>query len=90
MNIWTHNDIGENEWEDIEFFQSRGFETIYSPFLGKDGARNMVKQCLRHNCFGINQTTWHKPETAMATVAYTGGFMWNGEEPTDEALKARL
>ena len=90
MNIWTHNDIGEGEWEDIDFFESKGFETVYSPFLGKDGARNMVKQCMRHNSLGINQTTWHKPATAMATVVYTGGYMWNGEEPTDESVQARI
>ena len=90
MNIWTHNDIGESEWEDITFFESRGFETIYSPFLGKDGARNMVKQCMRHHSLGINQTTWHKPQTAMPTVVYSGGFMWNGEQPTDETVQAHL
>ena len=35
MNIWTHNDIGDKDWEDVSFFQSRGFETAYSPFLDK-------------------------------------------------------
>ena len=90
MNIWTHNDIGEREWEDVGFFESRGFETIYSPFLGKDGARNMVKQCIKNKSLGINQTTWHRPETAMKTVVYSGGYMWCGEEPLDQAVNSKL
>lgn len=90
MNIWTHNDIGDTEWKDISFFEDKGFETVYSPFLDKNGAKNMIKQCLKHKSLGIIQTTWHKPETALATVIYSGGYMWNAEEPNDDIVKAYL
>lgn len=90
MNIWTHNDIGEKKWQDIEFFQSRGFETAYSPFLDRSGAKNMVLQCLKNESAGIIQTTWHLPETALETMTYTGGWLWNTEEPSEEAVNAHL
>ncbi len=90
MNIWTHNDIGESKWRDIDFFQDKGFETAYSPFLDRNGAKNMVRQCLASGSKGIIQTTWHMPETALETVIYTGGYTWTGEEPTQEAVQARL
>ncbi len=89
MNIWTHNDIGSDEWQDIGFFESRGYETIYSPFLDKKGAKNMVEQCISHGSLGVLQTTWHRPETALSTVVYTGLYMW-GHEPSDEQIKQIL
>ena len=75
INIWTHNDPG-NYWNDIDFFESKGFQTIYSPFFNKAGAGSMVKLCKQHHSLGILQTTWHKPETALNTIAYTGGIQW--------------
>lgn len=90
MNIWTHNDIGDTEWKDISFFEDKGFETAYSPFLDKNGAKNMIKQCIKHDSLGIIQTTWHRPETALPTVVYTGGYTWNANEPTDDVVKEHL
>jgi hypothetical protein len=86
MNIWTHNDIGDKDWEDISFFEEKGFETVYSPFLDKKGAKNMVEQCLKHKSLGILQTTWHKPVTAMDTVVYTGAYMWGGKDPSKDEM----
>ena len=90
MNIWTHNDIGNGEWKDITYFEDKGFETAYSPWINKDGAKNMVEQCLKHNSLGIIQTTWHKPETALPTVVYTGGYMWSAKEPSAETVKSHV
>lgn len=90
MNIWTHKDIGDGEWKDISFFESKGYETIYSPFLDKKGAKNMAEQCLKHGSAGILQTTWHKPETAMETVVYSGGYLWTGKEPEAAVVDAAL
>ena len=46
MNLWTHNDPGVH-WADVEYFESRGFQTIYSPFLDTKGAANMIEVCAR-------------------------------------------
>lgn len=90
MNIWTHNDIGNADWKDISFFEDRGFETAYSPFLDKNGAKSMVEQCFKHKSLGIIQTTWHRPETALKTVVYTGGYMWNAQEIGEDVVTAHL
>lgn len=88
MNIWTHNDPG-NYWNDIDFFEDKGFQTIYSPFFNKAGAGSMVKLCKQHGSLGIMQTTWHKPETSLATIVYTGGIGW-GDTSGDPKEEARL
>ena len=82
MNIWTHNDPG-SYWNDIDFFENKGFQTIYSPYFNRNGARNMVKLCKQHNSLGIMQTTWHQPELALPTVIFTGGTMWGNHEEVD-------
>ena len=46
MNLWTHNDPGVH-WADVDFFESRGFQTIYSPFLERKGVASMTEVCLR-------------------------------------------
>ncbi len=80
MNLWTHNDPGVH-WADVEFFESRGFQTIYSPFLDRKGVASMTEVCLRRRSHGILQTTWHKPQTALASVVYSGAYQWAGAEP---------
>ena len=90
MNVWTHNDIGETKWQDVPFFEDKGFETVYSPFLDKKGAKNMIEQCIENGSLGIVQTTWHRPELALPTVVYSGAYMWTGCEPTEEAVDAIL
>ncbi|MBQ8529478.1 MAG: hypothetical protein IJ459_07055 [Clostridia bacterium] len=90
MNVWTHNDIGETKWQDVPFFEDRGFETVYSPFLDKNGAKNMIEQCIENGSLGIVQTTWHRPELALPTVVYSGAYMWTGSEPDEEAVNAIL
>ncbi|MDY4581567.1 MAG: hypothetical protein SPD81_01755 [Candidatus Faecousia sp.] len=86
MNIWTHNDPGDY-WADIDFFESKGFQTIYAPFFNKAGAGSMVKLCKQHGSLGIMQTTWHRPELALPTIVYTGGIEWGPVcgDPADEA-----
>ncbi len=90
MNIWTHNDIGDGDWQDISYFENKGFETAYSPFLDKTGAKNMIKQCLKHGSLGIIQTTWHRPETALETVVYSGGYTWTASEPSNATVQEHL
>lgn len=75
INIWTHNNPG-NYWHDISFFEDKGFETIYAPFMEQGGARSMIELCKEHHSKGILQTTWHRPEAAMPTMVYSGGAQW--------------
>ncbi len=88
MNIWTHNDPG-SYWNDIEFFEDKGFQTVYSPFFNRAGARSMVKLCKQHGSLGIMQTTWHRPELAMPTVIFSGGAQWGDcdQADSDELLE---
>jgi len=82
MNIWTHNDPGQH-WTDVDFFQDKGFQTIYSPFIDLDGVRSMINVCKEKDSFGILQTTWHKPQTARNSVVYSGALQWQGKEMID-------
>ncbi len=86
MNVWTHNDPGDY-WADIDFFESKGFQTVYAPFFNKAGAASMVKLCKKHGSLGMLQTTWHRPELALPTIVYTGGVEWGSVsgDPQDEA-----
>lgn len=88
MNVWTHNDPGDY-WADIDFFEKKGFQTVYAPFFNKAGAASMVKLCKKHNSLGIVQTTWHRPELALPTIVHTGGIMW-GPVSGDPAEESRL
>ncbi len=87
MNLWTHNDPGVH-WPDVEFFESRGFQTIYSPFLDRRGVASMADVCLRRGSHGILQTTWHRPQTARAAVVYSGACQWSGAAPPDLDLQS--
>lgn len=89
INVWTHNDVGEY-WADIDFFEKRGFETVYSPFINAKGARSMVKLCKNKGSLGILQTTWHRPQSTLPTVLATGGMLWGESEPDLENAKAQL
>lgn len=82
INIWTHNDPG-NYWQDISFFEDKGFQTIYSPFFNRAGARSMVRLCKKHGSLGIMQTTWHRPELALPTIVFSGGTQWGDSELSD-------
>ncbi len=86
INIWTHNDVGEY-WADIDYFESRGYETIYSPFINKKGTESMVKLCANKNSLGILQTTWHRPKLALPNVIYCGALCWCGYIPSDKEIK---
>jgi hypothetical protein len=90
VNVWTHNDIGKTKWQDVPFFENKGFQTVYSPFLDKNGAKNMIEQCFKNESLGILQTTWHRPELALPTVVYSGAYMWSGNEPNEETVNAIL
>lgn len=77
MNVWTHNDPGTC-WPDVEFFQGKGFETVYSPFINEMSIRNMISMCKRKNSLGIVQTTWYCPQTALPYVCASGKWQWEG------------
>lgn len=82
MNLWTHHDPGVY-WADAEFFESRGFQTIYSPFVDRPGVASMIQTCRRRHGHGVLQTTWHRPQTARPTVVYAGAYQWEGAEPSE-------
>ena len=82
MNLWTHNDPGAH-WADVDFFESRGFQTIYSPFLERTGVASMTDVCLRRGSHGILQTTWHRPQTVRESVVFSGAYQWQGAAPQE-------
>lgn len=88
INIWTHNDVGSH-WADIDYFESRGFQTIYSPFLNKDGTNSMIKLCAKKDSLGILQTSWHRPQTALPTILYSGAAQWSGRSVSDQELSRK-
>ena len=83
MNIWTHNDPGEY-WNDIDFFQDKGFQTVYAPFMNKESIENMIKLCINKKSLGIVQTTWHKPEQAKPYFVYSAALQWNNKAEYSE------
>ena len=88
IDIWTHNDVGSH-WADIDYFESRGFQTIYSPFLNKDGTNSMIKLCAQKGSLGILQTSWHRPQTALPTILYSGAAQWSGRSLSDQELSRK-
>ena len=89
INLWTHNDPGES-WADIDFFQERGFQTVYSPFQNREGIRHMTELCRSKDSLGIVQTTWHLPQSTAPAVVYSGALQWCGEEPDSGVEEAFL
>lgn len=89
INLWTHNDIG-TQWADVDFFESRGFETVYSPFINRKGTESMVNLCKQKKSLGMVQTTWHKPASTMPTVVYGASLSWSGKTPDDSEIEAFL
>lgn len=85
MNVWTHDNPGKN-WQDPAFFEEKGFETIYSPFINEVGTESMVEICKKRGSHGILQTTWHKPQTAVPYVVLSGALQWCGVKP-DNVIK---
>ncbi len=83
MNIWTHNDPGEY-WNDVDFFEEKGFQTVYSPFVNYDSIKNMIKLCIKNKSKGIVQTTWHKPEYAKPYFTYSIAKQWNFDSEISE------
>ncbi len=90
MNIWTHNDPGEY-WGDVDFFQDRGYQTVYSPFMNYDSIENMIKICIKEKSLGLVQTTWFAPEQAIPYYVYSAAKQWNNSaEYSKEGYKAVL
>lgn len=87
INIWTHNDPGKN-WQDAAFFEDKGFETVYSPFIMEKSIESMVSLCAERGSHGMVQTTWHKPQTAVPYVILTAALQWCGQKPTQESKDA--
>lgn len=83
MNLWTHNDPGEY-WKDIDFFQDKGYETVYSPFVNYSSIKNMIKLCIAKKSKGIVQTTWYMPEGAKPFFTYSIALQWNFNSRPDE------
>ncbi len=86
INIWTHNNPGKN-WQDAAFFEQRGFETVYSPFINEESIESMVDVCRRRASLGMVQTTWHRPQTAVPYVILTGALQWCSKRPEDDVRK---
>ena len=85
MNIWTHNDPGK-KWQDVDFFEDKGFKTVYSPFMGYESIKNMIALCARRHSHGIVQTTWHRPQSASPYVILSGALQWSGKEPSADLI----
>ena len=86
INIWTHNDPGK-KWQDAAFFENKGFETVYSPFINESSIESMVSLCAERGSHGMVQTTWHRPQTAVPCVALTGALQWCGKRPEETVRK---
>lgn len=84
INIWTHNDPGR-KWQDVNYFEDKGFETVYSPFMNEVSITNMIALCREKKSHGIVQTTWHRPQSACPYVILSGALQWCGQTP-DKAL----
>ncbi len=84
INIWTHNDPGR-KWQDVNYFEDKGFETVYSPFMNEVSITNMIALCREQKSHGIVQTTWHRPQSACPYVILSGALQWCGQTP-DKAL----
>ncbi len=85
INIWTHNNPGK-KWLDAAFFEDRGFETVYSPFINEDSIESMVSLCAERGSHGMVQTTWHRPQTAVPYVILTGSLQWCGKRPAKRLI----
>lgn len=85
MNIWTHNDPGKS-WYDADFFEDKGFETVYSPFINEQSIENMIDLCHRRKSYGMVQTTWYCPQTAVPYVVLSGALQWCGKKPAKEQI----
>ncbi len=81
INIWTHNNPGLN-WQDAAFFENKDMETVYSPFINEESIESMVTVCRNRKSFGMVQTTWHKPQTAVPYVILSGALQWCGVKPS--------
>lgn len=90
MNVWTHNDPGEY-WPDAEFFEERGFKTVYSPFMNESSIKHMIEIANKaKNAQGLLQTTWFCPISALPFVTLSGGMQWNYVRPTDFDIKTAV
>jgi len=89
MNVWTHNDPGEY-WPDPLFFEEKGFRTVYSPFMHEGSIRNMIAISKRNKTFGLVQTTWHRPASALPYVLFSGALQWGDTEPEKPVIEEAL
>lgn len=80
INIWTHNNPGRN-WQDAAYFEDKGFETVYSPFMNEESIESMVAVCKGRKSHGMVQTTWHRPQSAVPYVILSGALQWCGKKP---------
>ena len=87
INIWTHNNPGRN-WQDAAFFEDKGFETVYSPFMQEESIESMVEVCRDRGSHGMVQTTWHRPQSAVPYVILSGALQWCGKKPERALIDA--
>ncbi len=80
INIWTHNNPGK-KWQDAAYFEDKGFETVYSPFMNEESIESMIYLCRDRKSHGMVQTTWHRPQSAVPFVVFSGALQWCGKKP---------
>lgn len=85
LNIWTHDNPGKN-WQDAAFFEEKGFETVYAPFMNEEGIESMIDICRNRGSHGMVQTTWHKPQSAVPYVILSGALQWCGKKPAKDLI----
>lgn len=86
INIWTHNDPGR-KWQDASFFEDKGFETVYAPFMNEKSIESMIALCHERKSHGMVQTTWHRPQSAVPYVILSGALQWCGEKPQKSLIE---
>ena len=81
--ISGHTITPVKKWQDAAFFEEKGFETVYSPFINEESIESMVSLCADRGNHGMVQTTWHRPHTAVPYVILTGALQWCGKRPDE-------
>ena len=72
----------------MDFFEGKGFKTVYSPFMTYMSIKNMIALCANKGSHGMVQTTWHRPQSACPYVILSGALQWSGKEPSQTLIDA--
>lgn len=74
-----HNDPGHNYYG-VKFFENKGYQTMYSPFLKESSIKSMINLYNRNKSLGMLLMTWHKAQTALNSVVLSEAMRWNPKE----------